>query len=211
MIVYKGIPYRFTQDIEPTYGSALRAFRITTLTDTDYAEEPVAAGPILQATGQGWRAWGMHQLDSVEVQPNCWQAVVDGVGPALPDTLAGVAFDNGTCFDGFGIRPNRVKAGDQVLMRFFLSGIPTAFAPRLTAFVHFSRPKEKAVFQADFELNPDVEFYEALVQVPSNALPGKYEMRLGLYFPETGQRVPLKSRWKKDEYRQRDVLEVVRP
>jgi hypothetical protein len=211
MIVYNGTPLRFTQDVEPTYGNALRAFRITTLTETEYKEEPVSEKPLLEATGQGWRAWGMHQLDPVEVKSNHWQALVDGLGPALPDHLTGIKFANGTCLDGFSIRPHGVKAGDQVLLRYFLSGIPTALAPRLTVFVHFSRPKEKAVFQADFELNPDVEFYEALVQVPSNAPPGSYEMRLGLYYPETGQRVPLKAGWHKDEYRLQDALQVIEP
>jgi hypothetical protein len=208
--VHNGTPLRFTQDVEPTYGNALRAFRITTLTDTEYAEEPATAEPVLKATGRGWRAWGMHQLDPVEVKSNQWQAMVDGLGPALPDRSVEVEFANGALLDGFSIRPNRIKAGDGVLLRYFMSGIPAALAPRLTAFVHFSRPGEQAVFQADFELNPELGCYESLVHVPADAPPGRYEMRVGLYFPVTGQRVPLKSGWRKDEYRARNVLQVVR-
>jgi hypothetical protein len=211
VMVQDGTPLRFTQDVEPTYGNALRAIRITTLTTEAYAEEPAVGRPILSATGKGWRAWGMHHLDAVEVRPREWLAVVDGVGPSVPDTLCEAIYANGTRLDGFSIRPSGVKAGDPILLRFFLSGIPSVSGPGLTAFVHFGLGREKAVFQADFTLTPDLEFYEALVQVPSNAPPGEYDMRFGLYFPETGRRVPVKSLWRKDEYRRRDALQVSEP
>jgi hypothetical protein len=211
MIVYQGTPLRFTQDVEPTYGNALRVFRITTLTATHYAEEAGAGAPLLSATGRGWRAWGMHHVDPVEVRSNLWQAVVDGVGPSFPDTPLDAVFANGVHLDGVSVRPRQVKAGGHVLLRYFLSGQPQSFPPGLAAFVHFGPRGERFVFQGDFGLIPGRDFYEALVEIPSNAPPGNYEMRFGLHVPETGQRVPLTSRWRKEDCRVRRVLRVDRP
>lgn len=209
MIVYDGVPLRYTQDDDPAYGNALRAFRIIALTATNYAEEPASAQPILNATGRGWRAWGMHQLDPVEVQPNHWQAMVDGVGPALPDTPLKVEFANGICLDGISVRPTRVNAGSYVLLRYFLSGIPTVFTNKLAVFVHIGPKGLETVFQGDFDLDPKREFYEQLVEVPSNAPAGRYEMRVGLYAPETGQSVALKGVGKqRDRCRIGRVMEV---
>ncbi len=193
-IVYNGVPLRFTQDVDPTYGNALRAFRITTLTPTAYAEEPATPEPILNATGRGWRAWGMHQLDPVELAPGRWLALVDGVGPALPDTPLAVAFANGVTLDGVSVRPRRLIAGGQVLLRFFLSGLPAAAPGQLAVFVHVVRGHRSAVVQADFALVPGQEFYEALVRVPAAAPAGDYDLKLGLYRQDAGgQRVPLKA------------------
>ena len=201
---------RFTQDDDPTYGNALRAFRITTLTPTLYAEEPATPEPILKATGQGWRAWGMHQLDPVEVRPNQWLAVVDGIGPALPDTPLAVQFANGMSLDGISVRPNRVMAGGKVLLRYFLSGVSAAPTNSLAAFVHLGPGSSETVFQGDVGLDPTLEFYETLVQVPATAPSGWYEMRIGLYEPETGKRIALKGNGKRKDFRISRALQVTR-
>jgi hypothetical protein len=208
--VYNGTPLRFTQDVEPTYGNAVRAFRITTLTATNYAEEPASTQPILNATGHGWRAWGMHQIDPVEVRPNQWRAMVDGVGPALPDIPLKVEFANGASLDGISVRPTRIKAGGYVLLRYFLNGFPPASTNRLAFFVHVGPKRSKTVFQGDFYPDPGQEFYESLVQIPSNAPTGRYEMRVGLYAPETGRSVALKNEGKRtDTYSIDGVLQVI--
>ena len=77
MIVYKGKPYRFTQDCDPYYGIQVFAFEITKLTETEYSEKIVSPEPILTKSGKGWNATGMHHIDLHKID-NKWIAVVDG-------------------------------------------------------------------------------------------------------------------------------------
>src|SRR5262245_37795893 len=68
---------RFAQVDRPSYGRAVRAFAMTTLTPDAFAETPVG-GTIVAAAGGGWNARGMHHVDPVEVEPGRWIALVDG-------------------------------------------------------------------------------------------------------------------------------------
>ena len=77
VIIYKGKPYRFTQDCEPYYGIQIFAFEITELTEKTYSEKIVSEKPILTKSGKGWNAAGMHHID-VHKADNKWIAVVDG-------------------------------------------------------------------------------------------------------------------------------------
>jgi hypothetical protein len=80
---------RFAQGCYPFYGADVRAFAISRLTTTDYHEREVEGGPVLQGSGAGWNACGMHHLD---VHPNGegrWLACVDGWADAK-----GSAFTN---------------------------------------------------------------------------------------------------------------------
>jgi hypothetical protein len=63
----------------------------------------------------------MHQLDPVEVQASQWLALVDGVGPALPDIPLKVDFENGICLDGIGIQVD--IASNECLLRFGIKTI----------------------------------------------------------------------------------------
>jgi hypothetical protein len=38
----------------------------------------VKESPILEATGSGWNATGMHYVDAIEVETGRWLAAVDG-------------------------------------------------------------------------------------------------------------------------------------
>lgn len=69
---------RFTQDDYPTYGNQLRAFKIIGLTTSNYKEAPLTDKPILSATGTGWNAKGMHQIDLHKMGDDNWIACVDG-------------------------------------------------------------------------------------------------------------------------------------
>lgn len=73
---------RFAQDGWPTYGHCLRAFEITELSPTRYAERELDASPILRASRRGWNAIGMHHIDAVRRDDGSWLAVVDGATPA---------------------------------------------------------------------------------------------------------------------------------
>ena len=68
---------RFAQDCIPQYGSAVRTFEILELTPTTYTEVEIGYGPVLQATGNGWNAAGMHHIDAQEHNGQ-WLACVDG-------------------------------------------------------------------------------------------------------------------------------------
>jgi hypothetical protein len=70
--------YRFTQDDANSYGSKVRAFAITELTTLSYKEKEVKGNPILEASGKGWNAKGMHHIDPHQIGKNKWIACVDG-------------------------------------------------------------------------------------------------------------------------------------
>lgn len=69
---------RFGQDSVPTYGKRLRAFVVTTLSRTAYAERECGDNPVVGAGGRGWNRHGMHHVDAWETQPGRWIAAVDG-------------------------------------------------------------------------------------------------------------------------------------
>jgi hypothetical protein len=71
-------PIRFAQDSVPRYGTRVRAFDILELTTTTYTEVENAASPVLQPTGAGWNALGMHHVDAQQQPDGSWLACVDG-------------------------------------------------------------------------------------------------------------------------------------
>jgi len=68
---------RFAQDCVPRYGARVRAFDVLELTTTSYTEVENAASPILQPSGAGWNALGMHHVDAHQ-RDGTWLACVDG-------------------------------------------------------------------------------------------------------------------------------------
>jgi len=78
VIMHEGAPLRFAQVGRPSYGSAVRAFRITELTTTSYREEEVSPSPLFTASGSGWNANGMHHVDAHQLEDGSWIAAVDG-------------------------------------------------------------------------------------------------------------------------------------
>lgn len=69
---------RFAQDCVPRYGSRVRAFDVLELTTTNYTEVENPASPVLQPTGSGWNARGMHHVDAQQQSDGSWLACVDG-------------------------------------------------------------------------------------------------------------------------------------
>ena len=78
MIVLNDKVVRFAQDCVPIYGTRVRAFDILELTTTSYIEVENPASPILQPTGRGWNADGMHHVDAQQQPDGTWLACVDG-------------------------------------------------------------------------------------------------------------------------------------
>ncbi len=77
--VIDGALYRLGQDCYPTYGRAVRAFRITDISPTTYAEKMVET-PLAEASGKGWNSDGMHHVDAQRTGAGRWIAVVDALG-----------------------------------------------------------------------------------------------------------------------------------
>jgi hypothetical protein len=69
----------FFQDGVRRYGHRVRAFRITELTPTTYADREVRESPVLEPSGRrvGWNSGGMHHIDPWHVGDG-WVCAVDG-------------------------------------------------------------------------------------------------------------------------------------
>lgn len=78
VVVVDGKILRYTQDGEHFYGNQVRAFEITELTPTNYAEKEVEKNPVLKASGMGWNKIGMHTIDPHKLAEDNWLACVDG-------------------------------------------------------------------------------------------------------------------------------------
>ena len=79
VLVHNEKVVRFTQDCYPTYGTQVRAFEITELTDTNYQEREVCNAPVLRGSGKGWNESGMHHIDPHRMEgEDRWIACVDG-------------------------------------------------------------------------------------------------------------------------------------
>ena len=76
--IVDGRPVRFTQDDQPDYGVKVHAFGIMKLTPTEYEECELAGSPVLEPSGRGWNASGMHQCDAHRLDDGRWIAGVDG-------------------------------------------------------------------------------------------------------------------------------------
>jgi len=79
MLVYNDTLYRIGQDCDPTYGNQAHAFRITSISPTEYQEEMVEK-PLVKASSEGWNAKAMHHVDLLQVGPESWMAAVDALG-----------------------------------------------------------------------------------------------------------------------------------
>lgn len=74
---------RYAQDGTPSYGSRVWALEITKLTTTEYEEQKVSRLPVVQGSGAGWNATGMHTVDPHRLSDGTWIACVDGREPQL--------------------------------------------------------------------------------------------------------------------------------
>jgi hypothetical protein len=81
-MIFEGKLHRLAQDCEPTYGNAVRAFEITKLSATEYAEKAIDL-PLVSAASSGWNAAAMHHVDAQRVGPDRWLAAVDARGAPL--------------------------------------------------------------------------------------------------------------------------------
>ena len=77
VLILDGKPIRFAQDCFPFYGNAVRAFEISALTASSYAERELEPSPILSAGTEPWRRQGMHHIDPHFINGQ-WLACVDG-------------------------------------------------------------------------------------------------------------------------------------
>jgi hypothetical protein len=78
VLVDEGRVIRLAQDCSQAYGSSVRAFEVTELAETGYAERELEPSPLLAGSGSGWNAGGMHHLDAQRLPAGGWLAAVDG-------------------------------------------------------------------------------------------------------------------------------------
>jgi len=69
----------FLQDCESEYGSKVRGFRVTTLSEDSYEDEELESSPLLEPTGDlfGWNSGRMHHIDPLHTDDG-WLCAVDG-------------------------------------------------------------------------------------------------------------------------------------
>jgi hypothetical protein len=80
LVVQDDRPVRFAQDCFPSYGTSVRAFEITVLDTSGYAERELEGSPILGPGSLPWNHSGMHHIDA-HLTSNGWLACVDGWRP----------------------------------------------------------------------------------------------------------------------------------
>lgn len=80
IVVQDDRPIRFAQDCFPSYGTSVRAFEITVLDTSGYAERELEGSPILGPGLLPWNRSGMHHIDA-HLTNNGWFACVDGWRP----------------------------------------------------------------------------------------------------------------------------------
>ena len=69
---------RYAQDDYLVYGSCLRAFEITKLTNMEYEEKECPNNPVLKGGRGNWNRSGMHSIDPHFLGKDKWIACVDG-------------------------------------------------------------------------------------------------------------------------------------
>jgi hypothetical protein len=78
VLTHDGKIFRLTQNCQPLYGTSVKAFEITELTEASYRERPLQRNPILKAPKRGWNSVGMHHIDAHRLPYGTWLACVDG-------------------------------------------------------------------------------------------------------------------------------------
>ncbi len=78
VIVDKENIYRYTQDGQPNYGSAVRVFKITCLSEKEYEEEVLSITLSGSKKELDWNKDGMHTIDQIKIAEDKWLIAVDG-------------------------------------------------------------------------------------------------------------------------------------
>jgi hypothetical protein len=78
VIVNDGEIYRYTQDGMPNYGSSVKVFKVTNLTESEYEEEEM--NEVIKGTNKvnDWKKDGMHTIDQLKITNDKWLIAVDG-------------------------------------------------------------------------------------------------------------------------------------
>ncbi len=78
LVAWNGGLVRFAQVCAPRYGTAVRAFEITSLTPEEYAERPAARPPLAPAAPGAWNSAAMHHVSALPLDDGSWIAAMDG-------------------------------------------------------------------------------------------------------------------------------------
>lgn len=84
---YKAELFRPAQNLSKGYGTSMRIFKITKLSDKQFAEKPVGKEEFLRPFGNTWARFGMHHFDVMKLSENDYFTVFDGKGvPVAPQS-----------------------------------------------------------------------------------------------------------------------------
>ena len=72
----------YKQKCDISYGESILAFRVETLTLTDYSEKEMDNNPVITKSGSGWNSTGMHHIDPWWTGDR-WLACVDGMDQGI--------------------------------------------------------------------------------------------------------------------------------
>ena len=78
VIEHRGALVRFAQDCSRQYGKRVYARKITALSETEYAEQPLMVEAAFEGAGTGWNADRVHHVDAHQLASGRWLACVDG-------------------------------------------------------------------------------------------------------------------------------------
>jgi hypothetical protein len=78
VIVEKNNIFRYTQDGQPTYGSTVRVFKVTQLSEEEYREEEFNLVLSGSKKEMDWNKDGMHSIDQLRMSEGQWLIAVDG-------------------------------------------------------------------------------------------------------------------------------------
>jgi len=198
MIHHDGKVWRMAQNCFPRYGTDIRHYEVTKLTTTEYVEQEAGEFPLIKAGMFSWAELGMHHYDP---QPYLagdekWMVAVDGNVRAQPEINLKVQFIDGSLLLGATRRPERIRAGDTMLLRLYWKNLPSE--DRAIAFIHFVIDDHIA-FQADHQLNDLRDHYDLFIPIPQDTPPGKLKVWIGLHREEQG-RVAVRSPYRQDHH-----------
>jgi hypothetical protein len=154
------------------------------------------------------------------VMPDDERAVADlaetraQLQPSLNVQLVKITLGDSLSLPGYDVRPTSLKAGDTVSITLWWQADAT-METDYTAFIHILRPDGQMLVQDDTLLlsgnRPtsrwrvgEVVRDEHQLVLPSDAGPGQYLITIGVYYWETGERLPVS-----DEQRQRVMNDAI--
>ena len=181
-------------------GEALRLLRS--------AEVPEEAKKALVQDVLRWRPSALSGLTEEETARWGGEEAVGARRRAacFPEKPCATEFANGLRLEGVDLPSGSVPAGGEVVVRLYWSAREDFEAGQEIVFIHFRDGRGKIVAQGDYRGSPALWGHPAArpaagecvqevrrIAIPATVAPGPLSLSIGLYQPENGRRVPVRS------------------